>query len=313
MVNLAGIIYTKTGTVAKSTFGLDSFFGLPVSSMSDPTIFYDSISGRWFASIIDIPGGRVVFAVSTTNDPTGIFNLYAVSAGRHRLPDQPYIGTSDDNFVITANIFNSAGTSYFGIQYWILNKAQLVAGSSTVNFVTNTPDPNVFTIRPVRHLTSTSIFYMVTNCVGACVPDPASTTSTVIVYAVSGTPPGAVTVTTQSVAVSTSTNPPNALQPDPTTVATNDNRILSAVWESNTLWMSWNDACIPSGDTTTRSCARLLQLTVSGTRADQGSRLRLCRKRGVLLLSRSEHVPRTTRGLLRTVVFYRVSHGDGNG
>ena len=29
MVNLAGIIYTKAGAVAKATFGLDSFFGLP--------------------------------------------------------------------------------------------------------------------------------------------------------------------------------------------------------------------------------------------------------------------------------------------
>src|SRR3989441_1419463 len=149
MVNLAGIIYTKAGAVAKATFGLDSFFGLPASSMSDPQVSYDASSGRWFASIIDIPGSRVVFAVSTTNDPTGTFNLYAVSDGTN-LPDQPVTGTNDDKYVISVNDFNSAGTVFLGVHYWVVNKADVVAGASTIHFATSTPDPNMFSLHPAQ-------------------------------------------------------------------------------------------------------------------------------------------------------------------
>jgi hypothetical protein len=264
MVNLAGIIYSKTGALVKPTFGLDGFFNQPASAMSDPTIMYDSISGRWFASVVNIPGHAVVFAVSTTNDPTGTFLLYSVSAGNNAL-DQPFIGTNDDKFIISTNDYNSRGTRFLGVQYWVLNKSQLVNGAATVNFVTITPDSTMFTLRPARHLTSSATFYMVTDCTGSCISSSTSTTTSATVVALSGVPPGVVSKTTSSFTITTSVIPPSASQPGGTTLATNDNRILSAVWESNTLWYSSNDACIPSGDTVTRSCVRLVQASTSGT------------------------------------------------
>ena len=264
MVNLAGIIYLKNGTVAKSTFSLSAFFKLS-GSISDPEVLYDAISGRWFASIIDVSNDNVQIAVSTSSDPTSTFNLYSVSAGTN-VPDQPFIGTSEDKFAVSANDFDSFFGTYTGVQYWIMNKAELVNGSSTVQFSTNTPDSSMFTLRPVRHLSSTSEFYLVTDCIGSCVSNSLTTTSTVELLTVSGVPPATVTVATQTFSISTSSSPPNAVQPGTRTrLVTNDNRVLGAVWESNTLWLSWADACIPSGDTTTRSCVRLVQATVSGT------------------------------------------------
>jgi len=267
MVNLAGIIYTKAGAVARATFGLDSFFGLPASSMSDPQVSYDASSGRWFASIIDIPGSRVVFAVSTTNDPTGTFNLYAVTDGTN-LPDQPVTGTNDDKYVISVNDFNSAGTRYLGVHYWVLNKSQLVAGSTTVNFATNTPDSTMFSLHPAQHLSSSTTFYMVTDCTGTCVPSSTSRTNTETVVSITGLPPAAVTVSSSSFSIATSVIGPDAAQPGTSTLLrTNDNRVESVVWESNSLWASWNDACVPSGDTATRTCLRLVQATTSGATA----------------------------------------------
>lgn len=264
MVNVAGIIYAKDGTLVKATFPLSGFFGLS-GSMSDPQVFYDSASERWFASIIDITSSRIQLAVSTTNDPTGIFNLYSVAAGRN-LPDQPFIAANDDKLVISANDFNSAGTIYLGVQYWILNKSDLVSGSSKVRFVTSAPDTTMFTLRPVRHLTPTSIFYMITNCIDSCVTDPQSTTSNARLLVISGTPPGTISVTTNTFPISTSIQPPNAQQAGTSTLlTTNDNRILSSVWESNTLWFTWSDSCIPTGDSQTRSCLHLVELTTSGT------------------------------------------------
>ena len=267
MVNLAGIIYTKVGAVAKATFGLDTFFNLPASSMSDPQVSYDSSSGRWFASIIDIPNSRVVFAVSTSNDPTGTFNLYSVSDSG-RLPDQPVTGTNDDKYVISVNDFNTAGTSYIGVHYWVLNKSELVAGASTIHFATNTPDSNMFSLHPAEHLSSSTTFYMVTDCTGTCIPSPTSQTNTETVVSLTGVPPATVTVSSNSFSIATSVIGPNAAQPGTsTTLATNDNRVESVAWESNSLWASWNDACIPSGDSATRTCLRLVQATTSGATA----------------------------------------------
>jgi hypothetical protein len=260
MVNLAGVIYTKSGTLAKDTFDLSGFFLLPTSSMSDPEILFDAGSGRWFASIIDIPNGRVQFAVSTSNDPTGTWNLYFVSTPRSTtLHDQPFIGTSDDKFVISANDF-AGGTRFIGAEYWIINKAELVAGLSTVHVATNTPNFAFASVHPAQHLGSSSgLFYMVSVF-------PVGTASSATLFTVGGVPGlSTVTVTTNSFAINPMSNPPNAAQPGTsTTLATNDDRVLSAVWESNSLWFSANDACIPSGDTT-RSCARLIQITASGT------------------------------------------------
>jgi hypothetical protein len=267
MVNLAGIIYTKAGAVAKATFGLDSFFGVPASSLSDPQVSYDASSGRWFASIIDIPGARVVFAVSTSNDPTGTFNLYSV-ADTGNLPDQPVTGTNDDKYVISVNDFNSAGTRFLGVHYWVLNKSELVAGAATIHFATTTPNPNMFSLHPAQHLSSSTTFYMVTDCTGTCVPSATSQTNTETVISITGLPPAAVTASTSSFSIATSVIGPNAAQPGTsTTLTTNDNRVESVAWESNSLWASWNDACVPSGDSSTRTCLRLVQATTSGATA----------------------------------------------
>src|SRR6267143_960536 len=267
MVNTAGIIYTKSGSLAKGTFGLDGFFGVPGASLSDPQVSFDSSSGRWFASIINIVTNQVLVAVSTSNDPTGTFNLYAISDGGN-LPDQPVAGTNDDKYVVSVNDFNSAGTAFLGVHYWVLNKADLVAGAATVRLASSAQDPNMFSLHPAQHLSSSTTFYMVTDCTGSCVPSPTSQTNTETVVSLTGVPPATVTVSSSSFSIATSVIGPNAAQPGTSTLLrTNDNRVESVVWESNSLWASWNDACVPSGDTATRTCLRLVQATTSGATA----------------------------------------------
>src|SRR2546422_5691700 len=267
MVNTAGIIYTKAGAVVRSPFGLDSFFGVPGASLSDPQVSFDTSSGRWFASIININTNQVLVALSTSNDPTGTFNLYAISDPNH-LPDQPVTGTNDDKYVVSVNDFNTAGTSFIGVHYFVLNKSELVAGAATIHTASNTPDPNMFSLHPAQHLSSSTTFYLVTDCTGSCVPSPTSQTNTETVVSLTGVPPATVTVSSSSFTIATSVIGPNAAQPGTsTTLATNDNRVESVVWESNSLWASWNDACVPSGDTATRTCLRLVQATTSGATA----------------------------------------------
>ncbi len=262
MVNLAGIIYSTSGSVVKNTFALSGFFGLPTSSMSDPFVLYDVLSGRWFASVIDIPDNQVRFAVSASSDPTGTWKLYSVSTSGY-LPDQPFIGTNDDKFVVSANDFLKIGNSYFfvGGQYWAVSKQELVNGASTVDLATNGADSTLFSLHPARHLGSSSgFFYLVTVGSGS--------TSTGGLVILSGTPPGTVSNTRYSYGINSLSNPPDAQQPGTSTLlATNDDRVLSAAWLSNTLWFTANDACLIVGDSATRSCLRLIQLTTSGISA----------------------------------------------
>ncbi len=292
MVNLAGTIYRTSGSVAKSTFSLSDFWFLPVRGgplgigMSDPQVLYDAGAGRWYASIIDtFDVNRVNFAVSATADPTGTWIIYRVIANSssssttssHTLPDQPYIGYSDDKFLITANDFVidfTTGTGPFiGAQYWILNKAEMLAGNRFIDLATNQPIANSnFAIRPAQHLSSTSIAYMAENCettvaviiVGLCATST-TTGAGINVYTITGTPPGTVTVTVTTVPISAPGFPPNADQPghpaDSNDLNTGDNRMQSVVWQNNLLWTALNSDCTPTGDTTDRSCVRLDQIS----------------------------------------------------
>src|SRR5438132_5528168 len=240
MVNLAGTIWKNNGVYVK-TFSLSDFWFLPVRGgplglgMSDPLVLYDKGADMFYASIIDVVDvNRVNFAVTATNDPTGVWLIYRVIAAQNlgstlssrTLPDQPYIGYSTDKFLITANDFTfdpTFTTAVFdGSQYWILNKAEMLSGCTAptpcpmgrnIDAATNT-DMNPatsngrFAIRPAQHLSPTPILlgdttptaYLAENCltVTSTVLDnqcPTSGTGGGInVYTIRGTPPSTTTV-----------------------------------------------------------------------------------------------------------------------
>lgn len=132
--------------------------------MSDPEVLFDASAGRWYASIIDVfDVNRVNFAVSATDDPTGTWFIYRVIANRgplgtcsltcqHTLPDQPYIGYSDDKFLIIGNDFVidfTTGTGPFlGVQVWILNKGEMLTGNRFIDLVTNDASSTLTTPSP---------------------------------------------------------------------------------------------------------------------------------------------------------------------
>ena len=252
VVNIAGIIYLKNGILARSTFSLADFFKVSVSAMiGDPEVMFDAASGRWFVSSLVAPN-NIEFAVSTSDDAAGSYVLYTLFGGSS-FPDQPFIGTNNDKFVISANAFT---TKFLGAEFWVLNKDELVNGASPVDFVTVGPDPTLFSAHPARHLTSSTNFYLVSVAFGS------ATAATLLT--VSGVPPGPVSVASNGFAVNPISNPPRATQPTTgTKLMTNDDRVLSAAWESNVLWFSLTDSCVPNGDAKIRSCARLIEITTS--------------------------------------------------
>src|SRR2546426_185972 len=191
MVNVLGRISTKQGVEVR-TFPLYSFFGVPSTDfISDPKIHFDSASNRWFASITDVTTGSVLLEVSKSDDPTGLWNAYRVSTITG-CADQPLLGFSNLVVIISANDFSSCtggNPSYLGVQYWVLNKTDLLSGATprTMSFG---PDPTLFSVHPVQSLRSTDTQFMVSTGSGP--------TSTLTLFSVTGVPPGVVLVTQQN-------------------------------------------------------------------------------------------------------------------
>lgn len=263
MVNVEGGVFTRQG-VSNQTFSLSTFFRTGTDSISDPKILYDSPSGRWFTSLVDVTLGNVILGVSSTSDATGAWVFYAITAGGN-LPDQPIIGVSDDKVTVAANDF--LGKTFVGSQFWILNKSQLLTGS-TVNFFTSGASSGVFSVHPVQSLSSTTTQFMVSDII----TKRAISTTSLRLFSATGVPGvSTVSIVTNDLTISTigtlsGGTLPGGVQPGTSsTVNTNDFRIQDALWYKGAIWLAFDDACTPTGDVQLRSCIRLTRITTSGS------------------------------------------------
>jgi hypothetical protein len=259
---------TSTGPPAPvATQPLSAVFQTGTDELTDPRVLYDTGSGRWLASVSDLDASAVLLAVSGSGDPTGSWHVSAFDAGG-RCADQPRLGTADGTVVLAADLFSDCVgrlTRSVGGELWIVSKADLLAGADSPAFTTFGPG-SYSSLTPVHSLSSTATEYVVS------VDSPASTV--VHLLEVHGIPPDPVDVHEVSApSISLLLPPPTAVEPganggSAADVATNDDRILDAVWENGKLWFSANTSCTPRGDTERRACGRLAELsTASGTLA----------------------------------------------
>jgi hypothetical protein len=266
MVNLAARTWRVGGGPAQtvSTRSLSSFFSSASNQLTDPRIAYDALSGRWFASVSDLDTSSILLAVSTGGDPTGSWTVSSYKAPG--CADQPRLGITDGTIVLGADIFlncTDEGAPPLGSELWIVNKQELLAGSTKPDFTTYGPDIGISSFAPAQSLSSTSTDYAVS------VDEP--TSRVVHLFAIDGIPPAPVTV--QEVAtpsIQRLGRPPFASQPANAAgraqpgIDTNDDRVLDSVWESGRLWFTANTGCVPAGDTLIRTCARVVELATAG-------------------------------------------------
>jgi IPT/TIG domain len=269
MVNDSGTIWDKSGHLI-SMFDLNKFFAVPSGyTFSDPRILYDQASGRWFASgvafIAPSYGSGVTIAVSTTSDPTGTWFQYLVDNSSNLTHDQPKIGVSSDKVVLSWNDFQNA-QFFLGQSTWVFEKSQMVAGASSVNGAALGPDSSRVAPVPAVQLSAGSAEYIVYNN-SDCVSLGCNQLSPTLGVAwITGTPlQGNVAWNEADPGMPATSQPPNADQPGmPGSLATNDDRFLTAVWQNGVLWTGGNDACLPANDSSTRPCSRLIQVSTSG-------------------------------------------------
>jgi hypothetical protein len=265
LVNVEGRIFSKAGTVVAS-FNLNTFFNLPSSTfLTDPKIRYDPRTGRWFvlAATLESPAGTWRLAVSTTSDPTGTFVRYTLPSANGTLPDFPALGFNDDNVVVTANAFGLRNGRFVGTEFWVLNKAQLVAGVGVTGTFFSPPQ-GLFTIQPAYSLSASSTLFMAAVQFGKA--------TSVRIWSVTGVPGlgSGVHTTTTNRSIGSLSIPPDARQLGTSfLIQTNDNSLLDAVYRSGALWLTANAACVPSGDTRTRACLRFIQVLTSSLKVNQ--------------------------------------------
>ncbi|MCI4363707.1 MAG: hypothetical protein L3K13_05310 [Thermoplasmata archaeon] len=257
MVNTEGKIWNKTGH-AISSFTLATFFITGTDFISDPKVLYDNLSGRWFASILDVSTGTIHVAVSSSSSATASWSVYVVGGTPAGFfPDQPILGVSSKLVVLGGNVYNTTTSVYLQGELWALNKSSMLTASST--YATIFHNPGWFSMHPVHSLSATATEYIVMT----------SGSSTLKLFKLTGQPSNhtsAVLSAATSLAVHSFSTPPAAPQKGTTSkLDTSDTRVMDAVWRSSVLWTTFDTGCKPSGDLTTRSCVRLVELKTGST------------------------------------------------
>ena len=133
LINGRFAVYTKTGTLVTAE-SLDQFWSgvQPNGFAVDPRILYDAHSGHWFAASRDTSNGRtdndLLFAVSSTNDPTAAWTLYKVLAGTGRaFVDYDTLGV-DDNGVYFGMTLVDIPTGVQNVVIFATAKGPLLSG-----------------------------------------------------------------------------------------------------------------------------------------------------------------------------------------
>ena len=126
------LVQTMTDTAFWTGIGVN-LTGLGVS---DPRVIYDPLSGRWFASQIDLNtanpvNNRFLLAVSASADPTGQWNSVAFQADpAGNFADFPRLGLDAKGVYLTGNMFNRRGT-FVGVLITSIPKADLLLSTPT--------------------------------------------------------------------------------------------------------------------------------------------------------------------------------------
>jgi uncharacterized repeat protein (TIGR01451 family) len=162
-----GVFQKSDGTrVAAFTFNTlmsQGAFGnlCDTNNFGDPVVLYDTFEDRWvitdFAftldgsgNVINPPGSFQCFAVSKTGDPvTGGWNFYSISIAGG-LNDYPKFGIWSDGLYMSTNMFNYVGGGFQNSREYAFNKAQMYAGTPTIQVVSFNAPPAEFTLLPAN-------------------------------------------------------------------------------------------------------------------------------------------------------------------
>ena len=146
IVNEGFQVFDKaTGAVKLGPVGIttiwNNFGGVCQSGgMGDPVVLWDQLAGRWLVSQFagsTVPTDECI-AISTTGDATGTWYRYDFHLGSN-FYDYPKLAVWPDGYYMSDNVFNSRGTSYYGPQPFVFDRASMLAGKTATFQTTSAP------------------------------------------------------------------------------------------------------------------------------------------------------------------------------
>lgn len=280
-VNSEFRIYNKTGSML-SRNQYNSFFSsvLPNSAsvkVFDPRLAWDQYSQRYIMIVAAVQSSPqkswLGVAVTKTIDPTGGWWVYALDAAKDgstnttNWMDYPMLGYDSQAIYVGMNQFKGDTFQYGKVR--ILNKTELYGGlpAKWYDFWNlKNPDGSLaFTVQPCSHFRAAGPgpAYMINNLWGPGSKLTMWTITNPLASWSGGTP----TVTKVSVACKSYDLPPQAKQKgSATTIATNDNRLLNAIYQhagsARRIWTCHNTKISWQGDSEARSAAQWYEVDV---------------------------------------------------
>lgn len=113
--------------------------GGPCASMDDgdPVVLYDPLADRWLLSQLSEAGPpfHECLAVSQSGDPTGAYFVYDFVMPKNHFNDYPKFGVWPDAYYMTDNQFTSLTGPFVGAGAFAFNRAKLVAGDRSAEFI----------------------------------------------------------------------------------------------------------------------------------------------------------------------------------
>ena len=298
--------HTKTG-IQQNSQSLRNFFSAavpgttddPLTGTFDPKVIYDQYSNRFVVVTLEQQGrdgginnpsndrSRIYVAVSDDADPNGTWFGYSINSlvnigGTNYWADYPGFAVGQDAVYITNNVFKFDGDGAFGgSRLWVIPKTPFYSGGTPNNTIY---DPSTLaglgfqlgTLQPA-HTFGTTPGNTGTFLVSTNVNTSVGGNDFVDVIRIDN-PLGSPSFNHQAINVgdiNTAFSLPGAPQSGTsTTVSTNDQRALNAVWRNNNLYLT-NTVAPPSGPDAGQATAHWYQINTTNlnalTLADQGN------------------------------------------
>jgi hypothetical protein len=166
-INTSIGVFNKSTGVRVAAFTFDTFMSqgnlgnlCDTNNFGDPVVVYDTFEDRWIITdfafqldgsnnVVNPPGAFQCFAVSQSGDPVaGGWHFYSIAIAGG-LNDYPKFGIWPDGLYMSANMFGyPANAPFQNPRVWALNKAQMYAGSPTVQVVSFDAPASDFTLLP---------------------------------------------------------------------------------------------------------------------------------------------------------------------
>ena len=173
IINSSFRVFEANGTPVTPPISNFALFGVSTApnpdgtsnTLSDPRVFYDWETGRWFVSVLEykltptgvLTGGSSVLLAVTNSNLTGytVYTIDVSDSGFGACPclgDQPLLGVNRDGVYLNNNEYSNTTGFFQTTMVTALNKRDLLEGSSTVIAVgfdvTNVAEGYGFSIQP---------------------------------------------------------------------------------------------------------------------------------------------------------------------